>query len=222
MYFPLTVPFSDTGEHHGIINLLNKIYGVDLLAEKYVELSSSTYYTGNIETLVNHGTGFYQSKSDGSSIYMQVSFLKGYIFPTGYTLKGANVDRHFSSSWYVYGIHEEDEDNDEKWELLGENDTSQSTYCRQTRSDGQCCYDESVGSFSLKPMRSSLGFKHLRWKTKASPSDTPAFVTAGIDVYGTLSLSKVKMRRNGKSFCRCRNSQNYLFLIVLFGNFISP
>ena len=88
MYLPITVPFSNTGEHHGIINKLTKTYGVDLLAEKYVELSSSTYYTGEIETLVNHGTGHYQSQSDGTSTYIEISFIKGFIYPDGYTLKG--------------------------------------------------------------------------------------------------------------------------------------
>ena len=37
MYLPLTVPFSNTGEHHGIINKLTKTNRVDLLAEKYVQ-----------------------------------------------------------------------------------------------------------------------------------------------------------------------------------------
>ena len=81
MYLPLTVPFSDTVEHHGIINKLAKTYETDLLAEKYVEPSSSNDCTGKIETLVNHGTGHYQSNIYASSIHVQVSFLKGYIFP---------------------------------------------------------------------------------------------------------------------------------------------
>ena len=218
MYLPLTVPFSNTGEHHGIINKLTKTYGVDLLAEKYVELSSSPRFTGEINTLVNHGTGHYQSKSDGSSTYIQISFLKGYIFPTGYTLKGpTGSDYAFSKSWYVYGIHEDDEKNEEKWELLGENDTTQSTYCQKLY--GGDCKDDRVGSFSLKQMKTSLGYKFLRWKTKEGCSHGEAFITSGIDVYGTLSLNKIKAKR--KSFCGCRNSQSYLFIIVLFGNFIS-
>ena len=131
MNLPLTVPFSDTGEHHGIINKLSKTYNIDLLGENYLSLSSSEYLSGDIKTLVNHGTGHYRSKSDGSNTYIEITFIKGYIYPTGYSLKGARGSGFcFSKSWIVYGIYEGDENKEEKWEIIGENDTTQSTYCQ--------------------------------------------------------------------------------------------
>ena len=156
-YLPLTVPFSATGKHHGIINVLNKTHGIDLISENYLSLSSSPRYTGDIKTLVNHGTGHYQSGSDGTSTYIQISFLKGYIFPTGYTLKGKTGGYHYPKSWYIYGIHEGDENNEGKWDILGINDTTHSTYC-QILSSYKSCNDDRVGSFTTKKMPSSLGY----------------------------------------------------------------
>ena len=122
-----------------------------------------------------------------------------------------------SSTLFKWKKQNLDENKEENWDLLGENDTTQSTYCQTLGSNGGCC-DDRVGSFSLKQMSIVKGYKHLRWKTKEYVN-TEAFITAGIDVYGTLSLSGIK--RNGKSICRCRRGPSYLFLIVLFGNFIS-
>lgn len=225
MFLPISIPLSNTGAHHGIINTLNKTYKVDLLSEKYVNLSSSGHNLGNINTLVNHETGLYRSKSDGSSTYIQITFLKGYIFPTGYTLKGLNAPEAngywYCKSWYVHGIHEGDENIESRWNLLGENDTTQSTFCQTLYHNGACC-DDSVGSFSLRKIPSIRGYKHLRWKLKEKFDACPslyAFFTAGIDVYGTLSLRSTL--GNCRSIRQCRRGPNNLFLIILFGNSIS-
>lgn len=219
MHLPITVPFSNTGEHHGIINKLNKEYKIDLLGEKYLSLSSSKDFTGTISSLVNHGTGYYQSQSDGSSTYIQISFLNGYIFPTGYTLKGSTSVGFYSKSWYVYGIHDGDEKTEGRWETLGINDTSQSTYCNTLTSNGGC-YDNRVGSYTLKPMKALLGYKHLRWKTKENCDIGNAFLTTGIDVYGTLSPSKKLPKGNERSVRVNNYNHVYFILIILFGNFI--
>jgi hypothetical protein len=216
MSLPITIPFIDTGKHHGIINTLNKACEIDLLGENWVSLSSSEVYTGEISTLVNHGTGHFQSKdSSKSNTYIQVSFLKGYVFPTGYTLKGVKGLCSYSKSWYVYGIHEGDEGDESKWDTLGVNDTTQSTYCHMPNSRGYCD-DDAVGSFSLKSMPSSRGYKHLRWKLKDPNDEYYAFITAGIDIYGTLSNNPYGVLRNGKSLCHC--NKNLLLVALLFGD----
>ena len=171
-------------------------------------MSSSSVYASNIESLVNHGTGYYYTSSDGSSAYIQISFLKGYIFPTGYTLKGTTGCLTYAKSWYVYGIHEWDENIENRWEILGENDSSESTYCQPPTTYIVGCLNDSVGSFTLKPMKSSCGFKHLRWKLKEVCDSCFGiyFLTAGIDVYGTYSLSRfleTKTKGNRKFFCCC-------------------
>ena len=220
MPLPITLPFSDTGEHHGIINTLSKSYGIDLLGQNWVSLSSSEIYTGEINTLVNHGTGHYQSRDTSKkNTYIQVSFLKGFIFPTGYTLKGVKGGYSYSKSWYVYGIHEGDESDESKWDILGVNDTTQSTYCQKLYYSNNNCDDDRVGSFSLKSMSSSRGYKHLRWKLKEPNLDiVHAFITAGIDVYGTLSNDPFRVLRNGKSHCYF--NKNLLLVSLLFENLL--
>lgn len=213
MYNILSAPFSNTGDHHGVISRLNKAYNIDVLTKKYINVSSSPKHDGEIETVVNHGTGYYRSKSDGTSTYIQISFLKGNIFPIGYTLKGNSGGWCFAKSWYVYGIRKGYEDKEDKWEILGENDSTQSTFCQKLNAGGYCD-DDRVGYYSMKPINESLGFKHLRWKLKeVSVSCMHVFLTAGIDVYGILLLNDGNKR---KSVCRCRI--NNILLVALFVN----
>ena len=207
--------FSNTGEHHGIFYSLNNTNKIDLLGKKFISLSSSPSDRGNIEAIVNYRSNAYRAKTDGNSIFVQITFLKGYIFPTGYTINAVSAYEgtfgmysDYSKSWYVYGIYEGDESNTQKWEKLGENDTTQSTYCQNILHDQ--CFDPRIGSYSLKELKTSKGFKHLRWQTK----EGTAFLTAGIDVYGAFSLSKLK-----NSLCRCRRQQNYFVFIDLVLNF---
>ena len=214
--FPFSVPFSNTGEHHGIIHTLNKSYNIDLLGENYIKLSSTKVYTGEINTLVKHGTGHCQAEqgTGEKSIYIQVTFLKGFVFPTGYTIKGMAGGYTYPKSWYVYGIHEGDEEKkEEEWDLLGENDTTESTYCQKLHSSYNNCDDTRVGSFTLRKMPSSRGYKHMRWQTKSGG----AFITAGIDVYGTLSMNSRNMK-NLISKCRCKYNRGSMISILLFMN----
>ena len=207
--YPISIPFSNTGAHHGIFNILTKKFKIDLLAEKYVNLSLSTIYTGHLSALVNHGTDHCQSTSDGSSTYIQISFLKGYIYPTGYTLKGL-VGYCFARSWNVYGIKEGDEENKEKWVILGSNDNTQSTYCNIVASDGNCA-NADVGSFALKPLKYTRGFKHMRWTS----TEKSCFLTTGLDIYGTLSLSQF-IRKASCHFGHCYNDKTMLLSILMF------
>ena len=214
MFLPITVPFNDTGEHHGLFNTLNKHFGVDLLGEKYVDLTSSEKYTGEISTLVNHGTGHYQSKSASCDTFMQITFLKGFIFPTGYTLKGKN-GHSYSKSWYVYGIHRGDENFKSKWDVLAINDTSQSTYCSPETSSINCG-DTKVGSFKLKPQRSKKGYKHIRMQLKEGSNNNCPFLTEGIDFYGSILLSETLVCM--RSICLHRYNKHYMIMIVVFSS----
>ena len=209
MSWLITVPFSNTGEHHGIINKLTEEYKIDLLAKKIVKLKSSGRNTGEISTIINHGTGHYQPTSNDNNTYIQTTFLKGFVYPTGYTLKGTKNAFNYAKSWYVYGIHEGDEDAENKWDLLAINDTSQSTYCAIIAGNGNC-NDDRVGSFDLKPLPSLKGYKHLRWKVKEPGPHYFCFLTAGIDVYGTLSFV-----RNAKPTCFCRYNKNIIMIVSL-------
>ena len=213
MFLPISIPFINKSEHRGIIHALTQEYGVDLINENYVNLSSSTRYTGEIDTVVNHGTGHYQSMKSGDDkeSFIQITFLKGFIFPTGYTLKGVRDGYSFSKSWCVFGIHEGDENQEKRWKTLAINDTSESTYC-QTLSVYGNCIDDRVGSFQLKPMKITRGFKHLRWRPKELGG---IFITAGIDIYGTLSNYQYIDTRNRISVCLCRCNRNKPLIISL-------
>ena len=135
---------------------------------------------------------------------MRGSFISGSFWPC------------FAKTWNVYGIFEGDENNEEKWDLLGTNNTSESTYCTTTNSFG-CCIDNNIGTFTLKPMPSNLGYKHIRWRSEVGSGcgSEHWFATSAIDVYGTLSSSPFKQGKNVKTYCfKCvvnKNSSSSLF-----------
>ena len=123
----------------------------------------------------------------------------------------------FAKTWNVYGIFEGDENNEEKWDLLGTNNTSESTYCTTTYNE--CCADNNIGTFTLKPMPSNKGYKHIRWRSEVASCSSGTshwFATSGIDVYGTLSSSPFKQDKNVNTcFCRCSIHRNALTLNLL-------
>ena len=96
----------------------------------------------------------------------------------------------FAKAWKVYGIHEGDEDKGENnWDLLGENDTSESTFCHGVTGG---CDDGSIGTFTLKPMQSTEGYKHIRFimTEGAGACSIDCFTLGGIDVYGIITNAK--------------------------------
>jgi hypothetical protein len=102
-------------------------------------------------------------------------------------MKGVTGSSHFSTEWYVYGIQEGDESNENRWDLLSTNKNTESTYCITVTSSGGC-NDLRVGTYNIKN-NSTKGYRHLRWRQKTPCCGGYYFSTTGIDVYGTLSSS---------------------------------
>ena len=172
-----------------IINKLKTSYGVsDPISSNYVD-PSAIGNAGSIDTLIMWNS-FYYFAGPSKSAWFQLTFPYRFIYPSAYSMRGVYDKSNpngcqYAKSWYVYGIHEGDEDDSNKWELLGINDTSQSLYCRVLVGSLEGCQDKNVGSFTLKPMKSQNGFRHIRWVTKETSHSY--FGVSGLDVYGTLT-----------------------------------
>ena len=127
-------------------------------------------------------------------------------------MRGSSSGYSFSKSWDVYGIRNGDENNKNNWKLLGQNDTTQSTYCKTISSTNSGCKDGRTGTFSLSTSYLTEGFKHLRWVGREfSPSDRLFFTTSGIDVYGTLVFSNIIPRNT----CRYTHKLQQFMISVL-------
>ena len=64
------------------------------------------------------------------------------------------------------------------------------------------CNNDAVGTFTLKPMNSIIGYKHIRWIMTENVGCSPGgFALAGLDVYGILStIQNVYNIKNLKIF----------------------
>ena len=215
-----TVPLTTKNQLDGIISKL-KNSGISPIDDNYVVPSAKKDNQGSNKTLVLWDSLLYQA-GNGAKIdsWVQLSFPKGLIYPTAYSMRGS-----YGSSWWpcfaktrnVYGIFEGDENNEEKWDLLGTNNTSESTYCNSA-SSYEYCADNNIGTFTLKPMPSNKGYKHIRWRSEVAScgGNFHYFATSGIDVYGTLSSSPSKQNKNANTcFCRCSIHRNALTLNLL-------
>lgn len=219
----IVAPLVTENELNGIIYKLKTEFGIKPIEDEYViPTSNGDSGWGVVDNIVNWDSLVYTTASGSSSNppWVQLTFTKGYIFPNAYSMRGVYTSStafNFANSWNVYGIHEGDESNDNKWDLLGVNDTSESTFCN-TLHNKVYCDDSRVGTFTLKPMPSSVGYKAMRWKYKTSPSNTYIFATSGIDVYGTLSISSSLKNNRKKASCYCKCSASHFIITIMFGN----
>ena len=188
--YRLDVPLTTKNALNGIIYTLNNTYKINPLKQKYVVPSSFGTAHGHLTSLVDWQDEYVAGQgSEENPPWVQLTFPRGVIFPTAYSMRGVSSQYSFAKSWYVYGISKGDEFNKNNWRLLGENDTSQSTFCNILLGDG--CADTRTGTFELRTTFSNEGFRHLRFVAKEhSPSDRYFFSTSGIDIYGKYIFSE--------------------------------
>lgn len=189
----ITVPLITTNELNGIIYELKNKYKIDPINDNYIIPSAVNDKQGTRTTIVTWSSYIYRaagSNGDKNDAWVQLTFPRGYIFPTAYSMRGVYSTKSspcFAKSWDVYGIFDGDLNDESKWDLLGQNDTSQSIYCQYLLENR--CHDKRVGTFTLKPLPSIIGYKHLRWRARENckSSCKYSFATSGIDIYGKLS-----------------------------------
>ena len=211
------VPLVTYNQLNGIIYEIKNTYKIDPIVDEIIVPKAFKDCQGTRNTLVYWNDSYDAGDGTVANGWFQLSFPKGFIYPTAYSLRGANVGWYFSDTWNVYGIYENDEEKEEKWILLAENDLTQSDYCKN-RHDSRCYDGTNIGTYALRQV-STKGFKHLRWKLKTVyDSMTPYFPSSGVDVYGVLSSSSAQVR-NRKYVCYCRScAAGKLIMIMMYGD----
>ena len=147
--------------------------------------------------------------------WLQISFPKSLIVPTAYSIRGvigASGGRCFATKWDVYGIYSDKENDNSTWIKLATNIYSETKFCNNFGISA--CRDLSVGTYDLKTINSSKGFRYVRFVLKESSTHYECvtnhyFATSGVDFYGTLYTFY-----NHCSYSR--KQRNNIFFILLF------
>ena len=206
MTLPSTITVKPSGNQlKGIIDKLMNTYQIsDPVASNIVVPSSVGDYVNsaqaNVKTIVLKDKEYYGT-TWGAGAWIQLTFPNRFIFPTAYSLKSTTGSWSYAKAWNVYGIHAGDENKDvSKWDLLGSNRTSESIYCNPADRNGRCTSTD-VGTFTLKPMPSRIGYRHIRWvATEGCETNAEsAFATSGVDVYGSLSMIRIINKQKTKN-----------------------
>lgn len=192
---------------NGIIYKLKNELMLDPIDNNLIIPSSIRSSSGNPSRLVYWNSYIY-SAGAGSPLdlpWVQLSFPRGFFFPTAYSMRGVYLNDtfgyYFATEWNVYGIEEGAENDESKWHLLATNNNTESIYCNIVNNIGGCT-DINVGTFTLKNM-STNGYKHLRWRQKVSCCDKYYFATSGLDIYGTFYIPPNYKYNRFSCYCRC-------------------
>ena len=215
-------------EFKGITYALKRIYNItDPIESNFIIPSAKGSRYGHAETLVLWNEIVFGDILSKDS-WIELTFPNRFVFPTAYSFRGPSSKSGtfgycYAKSWDVYGIHEDDEDKPNKWSFLGSNDVNQSsTFCKKLTESSQQCDDSSIGTFKLKRRRSKIGYRHIRWIMKEGGGKNCsawALTVSGIDIYGTLSTSKIS-----KDYCQSNKSLYHspsTQLIMLITSFLT-
>lgn len=191
-----------------IYELKNTYEIADPISKNIVIPSSSKVNQGNIESMINWNAEVFQTGlKKGENVYFQLAFLSRYLFPTAYSIRGvpSNLNRFYATKWKVEGFNFGEEEDEKKWVLLAENNSSEGDFC----GTGKNCNGKKVATFRTKETKK--GFRYIRFTSLDTSGDdgTIHFTSSGVDVYGTLrTASNLPCTCNGKS------SQNFLLFVA--------
>ena len=188
---------------NGIIYEIKSRYDPNPITSGVIKPSSegtdSSSETDISNTIVEWEKSCWLSLTSSQKPFYQVYFPKRWIQITGYSLRGCSKWA-YPKKWKVYGFNEENKNDQSKWDELGDNvSTSSQPYC-YTNSD-TCTTNYAVGTFTTKKMNKF--YQYIRFvSTQSSQTTYPRFVLSGLDVFGTLSLTKSLMLPR-KTICTC-------------------
>lgn len=206
----------------GIIYTLVNTWNVSNPIEKNIIIpSSSTTTNGNINDTILWNTNMWRSYLlKGNDVFLQFEFPNGFIYPTGYSIRGIlPSDTHvYQEEWTLFGFNDGEENDVSKWDILAQNSSSEKNFCG---GNYYCTSGLQVYTYLINP--TSKGFRYLRWKDTACQSTLGylAFAASGVDIYGTLVTTR--LQKNNKIRCTCKNIPKYsnnLFIVFML-TFIS-
>ena len=200
----------------GIIYEIKEKYGITNPVKRKIVLANSSGNKENTHDAVILWDKKSWQSAPANNPWIQLDFPKGFIQPTAYSIRGVKPfdQRCFAKTWDVFGIYNNDENNKTKWIKLASNKSSETNFCKNTVKNA--CFDFSVGTYNLESMKSSKGFRHIRFVLTETVENefcigenNHYFATSGIDIYGTLYTFY--------SPCTIANTRrSYLFFLRIF------
>ena len=199
-------------ELKGIIyQIINKYNIANPLTNNIIELNSSITQNGDRNTVVLWNQYWQTFLKKPNEVFIQMKFPGRYLFPSGYSMKGTEIGRHYAKKWSLQGFNEGDENNRNNWELLNENTAAEGGYCKNV----EVCVTGDVASYSVS--QRTKGYRYLRWTSIESSTSNGDihFATSEIEIYGVLSSNKsfFKCIFTRKSFHHSTYSMSMLLMI---------
>ena len=120
----------------------------DITSYVYPSYGGSFSSGFSIDALVNWNSN---ANAYGSGAYLQVEFKHGYVYPTSYSIKGANENWCYAKEWILYGFNTPEEE----MTIIGENKSEGSTFCDSGKS---FCNSDNWATFSVKPVKKAFKY----------------------------------------------------------------
>ena len=202
-----------TSEFNGIISKIKKENNND--PSKILEIVKPTAngnYAGDPITTVLWNASRWTAKLEDYQ-WFQLTFSQRFLFPKSYTIRanfGANYC--FAKKWSVYGIRLGDEENPQKWKIIGNSTyTDNSSFCRSLDSSKNC-NGPGIGTYKLNTTRQVEGFRSIRLVlNEGSCGKTQALGFSAIEVYGRLT----KIRYKEVDAVRWTRRTNMMLILVM-------
>ena len=181
--FPILVKPENRSELNGIIKRIRRSTN----PLKYIEptTGSGSNINGDVKTLVLWND-YFRAKVDTKQeeAWVQLDFKHLRIYPTSYALRGLTHEWEawYGRKWSVYGIKENDIDNEDKWKHLGTHESVAGKYCGNS---ALCLTNGSIDTFDVVNEEFD-GFRYIRYVSKQGSSELKWFVATAIEVYGLL------------------------------------
>ena len=143
MGFFLKAPLVSKNALNGIIYKIKNELKLDPIIENIIIPSSVNDIEGTCATLIYWNESLFDAGNHTkyANPWFQLSFPQSYIFPTAFSMRGVSGGYYFPFSWEVLGIPEDEENDENKWDLLATNNFEESTYCTTKGSSGASCDD---------------------------------------------------------------------------------
>ena len=197
--------------------IIKKLYGYssDLINDNIVVASGtpSCPSCGTVSYSVTWEGDF--SSGGIPNNFIIIRFPGRFLYPTHYTIRGVSKSWCFQKKWSVYGYNSGEENDESKWKLLAQNESTADTFCGN---NDACITTKKATTFSVKQV--NKGFEYIRFNTTEATQGCSSFITSGIEFFGTLSTNG-RLNLNSKKVvsiyrkCTFRESMFYLRYLTL-------
>ena len=155
---------------------------------------------------------YFSSAGGFSNAYVYFRFPRRLLFPTHYTLTGTDISgKYYQKKWKVYGYNAGEENDDTKWTLLAEHESTVDTFCGV---ELFCSTEKRSTTYQVTPI--DKGFEYIRFQaTEVYDSSKVFFITSATDFFGTLVNKRFLYNRSVYRKCTIHEALSYIRYLII-------